>query len=123
MFFVYGLSGRPQFTYPASGHKEKELSITSLNLFSEEPNKKDHAPYRPPHLRKKDSLNMKQSKAQDSLCFSDHESSATEFTSSDSDCSDSDGLGKNTDSIQSSKVRVAAIVCIQVSIVKLLLYH
>ncbi|KAJ6313915.1 hypothetical protein OIU78_017547 [Salix suchowensis] len=113
LFFIYGINSRQQFTASPTVNKEKELSLVSLKLNSKEPARKDNAPYRPPHLRKKDGVNMKQPKAQDPLCLSDHESSATDFMSSDSDCSDSDVSGKDTDGIQSSKVRVAAIVCIQ----------
>ncbi|KAJ6753435.1 MALARIA ANTIGEN-RELATED [Salix purpurea] len=113
LFFIYGINSRQQFTASPTVNKEKELSSASLKLNSKEPVRKDNAPYRPPHLRKKDGVNMKQPKAQDPLCLSDHESSATDFMSSDSDCSDSDVSGKDTDGIQSSKVRVAAIVCIQ----------
>ncbi|KAF2313562.1 hypothetical protein GH714_011735 [Hevea brasiliensis] len=100
----------------SSSHKEKELSEMHLKLTLKESRRKDHAPYRPPHLRKKENINMKQPRTLDSLCIYDHESSATEFVSSDSDCSDSDGSVKDIESIQSSKVRVAAIVCIQARI-------
>lgn len=110
LFFVYGLTSRPQFTFPAVGHKE-----VSPNLPSEEPKKIDHTPYRPPHLRKKDRLNIKQSKPQDHRIFSDDDSFTMNFMSSDSDYSDSDGSIKDTDSVQSSKVRVAALVCLQVT--------
>ncbi|CAK7357536.1 unnamed protein product [Dovyalis caffra] len=113
LFFIYGINSRQQFTAPQTVNKEKELSSVSLKLNSKKPIQKDNAPYRPPHLRKKDGQNMKQPGAQGSLCFSDHESSATDFTSSDSDCSDRDVSGKDADGIQSSKVRVAAIVCIK----------
>ncbi|KAL5833246.1 hypothetical protein ACOSQ3_016920 [Xanthoceras sorbifolium] len=110
LFFVYGLNGRPQLTSAAVG--QNELGI-SLNLTLEDPKRKDHAPYRPPHLRKKDGLNSKQLKVQDARILSDHESSVVDFTSSDSDYSDSDGSLKDFDIVRSSKVRVAAIVCLQ----------
>ncbi|XP_050227184.1 uncharacterized protein LOC126676898 [Mercurialis annua] len=113
MFFIYGLTIKQLYILPACHLKEKDISTMHLKLTVEEPTRKDRAPYRPPHLRQKDSLIMKQPKARDSLSFSDHESSTAESMSSDSDCSDSDGAAKETDSIQSSKVRVAAIVCIQ----------
>jgi hypothetical protein len=114
MFFTYGLSSRTQLTYPAVGHQEKELHIVSTSSL-EEPNRVDHSPYRPPHLRKMETSNMKEKKAQNPQSFSDHESSTVYFTSSDSDYSDSDVLVKDSDTVQNSKVRVAAIVCIQVS--------
>lgn len=113
LFFVYGLTSRPQLTSVAVGHNEQDL--VSLNFTSQEPKKKDNIPYRPPHLRKKDSLSIKQPKAQNYQVFSDHESSTVDFTSSDSEYSDSDGSLKDTDNVRSSKVRVAAIVCLQVS--------
>ncbi|KAJ4711744.1 HEAT repeat-containing protein 6 [Melia azedarach] len=111
LFFVYGLTSRPQLTSVAVGHNEQDL--VSLNFTSQEPKKKDNIPYRPPHLRKKDSLSIKQPKAQNYQVFSDHESSTVDFTSSDSEYSDSDGSLKDTDNVRSSKVRVAAIVCLQ----------
>lgn len=111
MFFTYGLESRTQITYPAPGNQEKELRIMSKSSF-DEPKKVEHSPYRPPHLRKKDTSYMRQKKSQSS---SDHESSTVDFTSSDSDYSDSDGSVKESETVWHSKVRVAAIVCIQVS--------
>ncbi|KAJ8768399.1 hypothetical protein K2173_021552 [Erythroxylum novogranatense] len=111
MFFRYGLTSRMQ--HACSGHKDKQIPGMSPKLASEEPIMKDHAPYRPPHLRKKDSLVMKQSTSQNSNCCSDHESSVSEFLSSDSEYSDSDGSVRDHDSLKSSNVRVVAIVCIQ----------
>ena len=111
MFFTYGLESRTQITYPAPGNQEKELHIMSKSSF-DEPKKVEHSPYRPPHLRKKDTSYMRQKKSQSS---SDHESSTVDFTSSDSDYSDSDGSVKESETVWHSKVRVAAIVCIQVS--------
>lgn len=114
MFFTYGLGSRTQLTDPAVGHQEKELhTVSKLSL--EEPKRVDHSPYRPPHLRKMETSNIKEKKARNPQSFSDHESSTVYFTSSDSDYSDSDGLVKDSDTVQNSKVRVAAIVCIQVS--------
>lgn len=104
-----------QFTRGVIGQKENELSLASLKSSLEEPKKTDHIPYRPPHLRKRDSSNLKKNGARGSQDLSDQESSTLDFTSSDSDYSDSDGSMKDTESIQKSKVRVAAIVCIQVS--------
>lgn len=115
MFFSYGFSSRTQFTRPVIGQKENELSLASLKSSLEEPKKTNHSPYRPPHLRKRDGSNLKQNGDRGSQGLSDQESSTLDFTSSDSDYSDSDGSMKDTESIQKSKVRVAAIVCIQVS--------
>lgn len=114
MFLSYGISGRTQLTSPVIGQKEKELSLASLKPSLEDPPKTNRTPYRPPHLRQRDSSSMKQNGARGSLSLSDHESSALDFASSDSDYSDSDGSMKDTDNVQKSKVRVAAIVCIQV---------
>ncbi|KAM1339707.1 hypothetical protein ACFX2I_038454 [Malus domestica] len=113
MFFSYGINSRTQHTCSAIGQKEKEPSLASLKLGLEDSKKTDRTPYRPPHLRQRDNSNMKKSGAQGSQSLSDHESSANEFALSDSDYSDSDGSIKDTDNIQKSKVRVAAIVCIQ----------
>lgn len=112
LFFVYGLNIRPQVTSPSVGNNMPDLVSHSLTM--EESKKEDKTPYRPPHLRKKD-LNIKWPKAQDSRISTDHETSTVDFTSSDSDYSDSDGSLKGPDCAQSSKVRVAAIVCLQVS--------
>lgn len=114
MFFSYGISSRTQLTSPVVGQKEKELSLASLKMRLEDPKKTDRTPYRPPHLRQRDSSNTKQTGARGSQSLSDHESSVLDFASSDSDYSDSDGSIKETENIQKSKVRVAAIVCIQV---------
>ncbi|PRQ16798.1 hypothetical protein RchiOBHm_Chr7g0188131 [Rosa chinensis] len=111
MFLSYGISSRSQLTRPATGQKESELSVASLKSGLEDPKKTDRSPYRPPHLRKRDS--SKQIGARGSQGLSDQESSTLDFASSDSDYSDSDGSLKDTESIQKSKVRVAAIVCIQ----------
>ncbi|XP_044485404.1 HEAT repeat-containing protein 6 isoform X2 [Mangifera indica] len=110
LFFVYGLNIRPQVTSPSVGNNMPDLVSHSLTM--EESKKEDKTPYRPPHLRKKD-LNIKWPKAQDSRISTDHETSTVDFTSSDSDYSDSDGSLKGPDCAQSSKVRVAAIVCLQ----------
>ncbi|KAK9275882.1 hypothetical protein L1049_023156 [Liquidambar formosana] len=112
MFFIYGLSNKPQYACPVAGNKDKELSSMSLKSGLAE-STKNGGLYRPPHLRKKDGTNLQQPKASDSQSFSDHESCTIVFTSSDSDYSDSDGSVKDVNSVHSSKARVAAIVCIQ----------
>ncbi|XP_057969644.1 uncharacterized protein LOC131158794 isoform X2 [Malania oleifera] len=113
MFLIYGLPDRPQPVRPLAGYNEKKLSSRTLELNLEESRMTDCGPYRPPHLRKKDSANSHRQKAWQSQGFSDHESSLVDFTSSDSDYSDSDTSAKDTDCVQSSKARVAAINCIQ----------
>ncbi|KAA8525060.1 hypothetical protein F0562_007076 [Nyssa sinensis] len=111
MFFIYGLTKRTQLVCPMTGPNQ-EPSSTSLKLNLVESNKIDCGPYRPPHLRKKDQENLHLLKAWKSPSFSDHESIA-DYTSSDSDISDSDGSAKDNDNVRSSKARVAAIICIQ----------
>ncbi|PON93043.1 Armadillo-type fold containing protein [Trema orientale] len=112
MFFTYGINGKPQFTYPVDGQKEKELSIKGFKSPLEEPKSTEHGPYRPPHLRKKDISDKKQA-AWSSQSFSDCESSRQDFVSSDSDYSDSDGSVNDTDSVQKLRVRIAALDCIK----------
>ncbi|XP_038687372.1 HEAT repeat-containing protein 6 isoform X2 [Tripterygium wilfordii] len=104
MFFNYGLTKRPQLTRPAVNYKEKEVGSTS-KLNAEEHSKTDSTRYKPPHLRKKQIM----PKAEDSQGFS----SIVDFASSDSDFSDSDGSSKDAESVRNSKVRVAAIMCIE----------
>ncbi|XVE58219.1 hypothetical protein DITRI_Ditri04bG0152400 [Diplodiscus trichospermus] len=110
MFFVYGLTGGPELMSAAVGFKEKQPGSLSLKSTSEEAKRTKNTPYRPPHLRKKDSLNTR---AQDPQSSSDHDSSMVDVTSSDSDYSDNDGLLKDINSSRCSKVRVSAIVCVQ----------
>lgn len=116
MFFVYGLTGGPQLMCAAVGSKENEPGSLSLKLTSEEPKKTNNTPYRPPHLRKKEGFNMRQAKAQDAQSSSDHDSSMVDITSSDSDYSDNDGSLNDINSSRCSKVRVSAIVCVQVNL-------
>ncbi|XWS48692.1 hypothetical protein CRYUN_Cryun13aG0098100 [Craigia yunnanensis] len=75
IFFVYGLTGGAQLMSAAVGCKEKEPGSLNLKFTSEEPKRTNNAPYRPPHLHKKDGLNTRQSKAQDPQSSSDHDSS------------------------------------------------
>lgn len=81
----------------------------------EQLNKSDRGTYRPPHLRKRDSLNVKLNRARHSQYMSDSESSTVNVTSSDSEFSDGDGSAKESGRVQNSRVRVASITCIQVS--------
>ncbi|XWS38094.1 hypothetical protein CRYUN_Cryun19dG0101100 [Craigia yunnanensis] len=113
MFFVYGLTSGPQLKCAALSCREKEFGSLSLKLTSEEPKRTNNTPYRPPHFRKKESLTMRQAKAQDPQSSSDHDSSMVDVTSSDSDYSDNDGSLKDINGSQFSKVRVSAIVCVQ----------
>lgn len=116
MFFVYGLTNGNQVICAAVSSKEKESGSPRLKLTLEEAKRTTSTPYRPPHLRKKDSLNTRQAKALDPQSSSDHISSMVDVTSSDSDYSDSDGSLKDINDSRCSKIRVSAIVCIQVSL-------
>lgn len=89
MFFAYGLTSKSQVVVPTAGVYTKVESKSG--------------PYRPPHVRK-------QNQSKDSTSFS---KSDIDYMSSDSDLSDSDGSAKGISNFRSSKVRVAAIVCIQ----------
>ncbi|KAL3743793.1 hypothetical protein ACJRO7_018975 [Eucalyptus globulus] len=113
-FFTYGLtSSRLQHDFPIVSWEEKEASSGSSGSRLGQQQKADRKPYRPPHLRKKDSSRSTHIKMLDSQSSSDHESSTIELMSSDSDYSDSDSLGRESNVTQSSKVRIAAIRCIQ----------
>ncbi|KAK1408968.1 hypothetical protein QVD17_41162 [Tagetes erecta] len=99
MFFGYGLTSKPQIVY------KKDFRTTSLNSQSAESNS---GAYVPPHVRKKNQL-----KDSNSLSMLDCPRGTMDYMSSDSDLSDSDGSSKGISNFRSSKVRVAAIVCIQ----------
>lgn len=114
MFFIYGLSSRPhQLPCPPISQRTKGIGNLSHKLNSEEPKRTENTPYRPPHLRKKNDLSVKQARAPNSQSLSDHESCTFDITYSDSDYSDSDASLQDADSDRSSKVRIAAITCIQ----------
>ncbi|KAI3727828.1 hypothetical protein L6452_16448 [Arctium lappa] len=105
MFIGYGLTSKSQIVLPAGVYK-KDVRISSLNSHSSE---SSSAPYRPPHVRKKNQ-NGTQSK---DLSILDCPPATVDYMSSDSDLSDNDGSAKGISNYRSSKVRVAAIVCIQ----------
>ncbi|KAK7342809.1 hypothetical protein VNO80_25765 [Phaseolus coccineus] len=113
MFLVYGLSGRTLGTSLLVGHKEKELNSMSPKASRELLKKSDHGTYRPPHLRKRDCLNVKHGSVRHSQYMSDSESSTINVMSSDSEFSDGDGSANDNGRVQNSRVRVAAITCIQ----------
>ncbi|KAI4326769.1 hypothetical protein L6164_019306 [Bauhinia variegata] len=112
MFFTYGLTSRTPHTLLID-RGQKELNTRSPTASWEHANKSDHGPYRPPHLRKKDCSNFELHGAWHSQHISDSESSTANSISSDSDLSDSDGSIKDSTSLLTSRVRVAAIICIQ----------
>lgn len=104
MFFTYGIVAT---TYPLNAHADRQLSLKNDfdSPLEQQPKPTKHAPYRPPHLRNKNRTSW----------TDHHESSALDYASSDSDYSDSDGPMKDTDSLHKSRIRVAAIECIQVT--------
>lgn len=114
MFLNYGLSGTTPSTSLPVGLEQKDHNNISPKAHREWPDKSDSSVYRPPHLRKKDYSNVKHNRARCSQYISDSESSIN-VTSSDSDFSDGDGSAKESARVQNSRVRVAAIICIQVN--------
>ncbi|KAK7405349.1 hypothetical protein VNO78_06597 [Psophocarpus tetragonolobus] len=113
LFLTYGLSGRTSSTGLLVGHEEKELNNMSPKASREQLNKSSHGTYRPPHLRKRDCLNVKHNRDRHSRYMSDSESSTVNVTSSDSEISDGDGSASESGRLQNSRVRIAAITCIQ----------
>lgn len=113
MFFCFGLTGPPQFSHSDVAHKDLNLKLSTL-ISGVSKNAKN-TPYRPPHLRKRDDLSTKLSVPCDWRRLSALDSASSDVISSDSDFSDSDGSTRDSYCAQSSKVRIAAIVCIQVS--------
>ncbi|EXC28324.1 hypothetical protein L484_011828 [Morus notabilis] len=95
MFFTYGIV--------ATTYRQLSLKNDFDSPLEQQPKPTKHAPYRPPHLRNKNRTSW----------TDHHESSALDCASSDSDYSDSDGPMKDTDSLCKSRIRVAAIECIQ----------
>ena len=115
MFLMYGLCGRTPSTSLLIGREEKEPNLESPRASREQVNKSNCSAYRPPHLRKRDCSNVKHERAWDSQHILDNESSTVNVTSSDSDFSDGDGSATESGRVQNSRVRVAALICIQVT--------
>lgn len=107
LFFMYGLPSRLPSALTNSG-----LAINSRDQKSglTESQKDTRAPYRPPHLRKRNGSIMHPA---DSPSSSDSELSKYALSSSDSDHSDNDLSMKDGDRYRSSRARIAALVCIQ----------
>nr|GEU72704.1 hypothetical protein [Tanacetum cinerariifolium] len=99
MFLGYGLASKSQNVLPVGAYK-KDVRVTSLNSQLAE---SSSGRYRPPHVRKQNQIKDPSSASKLDL----------DYMSSDSDLSDSDGSTKGSGNFRSSKVRVAAIVCIQ----------
>lgn len=110
LFLSYGLASGTPLPFQINDLKGKSLTSNGLESGLGKSRKSAAGPYRPPHLRKKDGLIKN---PVDTQC-SDYLSPNFCFTSSDSDHSDNDGSAKHVDRYRSSKVRLAALVCIQV---------
>ncbi|XP_010934593.1 uncharacterized protein [Elaeis guineensis] len=110
MFFTYGLPSRSSLPPATTGSKDKSFSFPDMKSGQLEFRQSEHGRYRPPHLRKREGTRIN---FVDAPSSSDGEPSKYSFASSDSDHSDSDGPVKEGDRYRSSKVRLAAIVCIQ----------
>ncbi|XP_042459639.1 HEAT repeat-containing protein 6-like isoform X1 [Zingiber officinale] len=109
LFLSYGLASGTPLPFLINDFKGKSLTSNGLESRLGKSRKSDAGPYRPPHLRKKDGFSNNPA---DTQC-SDYLSPNFGFTSSDSDHSDNDGSAKHVDRYRSSKVRLAALVCIQ----------
>ncbi|XP_042465109.1 HEAT repeat-containing protein 6-like isoform X2 [Zingiber officinale] len=109
LFLSYGLASGTPLPFLINDLKGKSLTSNGLESGLGKSRKSDAGPYRPPHLRKKDGFSNNPA---DTQC-SDYLSPNFGFTSSDSDHSDNDGSAKHVDRYRSSKVRLAALVCIQ----------
>ncbi|KAK9742007.1 hypothetical protein RND81_03G142900 [Saponaria officinalis] len=103
MFLGYGLNNSSLLPC----RSDRDPAPSSHKFIPTETGKKVVGAYRPPHLRRR-KTSLEQPFTQTS---SDHDSSPVEFSSSDSDYSDSDGALK--ENMHSCKARVAAITCIQ----------
>ncbi|KZV33103.1 HEAT repeat-containing protein 6 [Dorcoceras hygrometricum] len=108
MFFRYGLANNSYASNQPSSQKETSMSINSHFSAS---SKSGNVPYRPPHIRKKSVNNMQHEDG--SPILPEKRFCKTYGTSSDSDCSDSDGSVKDNCIVLFAKARLGAIVCIQ----------
>ncbi|CAN8276875.1 unnamed protein product [Cochlearia groenlandica] len=113
MFFCYGLTGPSQFSHSNVFPKDNQLNVKLSTSFSSVSKDTKKNPYRPPHLRKRDGLNSKLPVSRDWRRLSADDSASSDVVSSDSDFTDSDGSIRDSYCAESSKVRIAAIVCIQ----------
>ncbi|CAH9068676.1 unnamed protein product [Cuscuta europaea] len=105
MFLHYGISIKPNSAYPVVDHN---ISGYKKQSFSE-PMK----PYRPPHLRNKNFKKHNQMDDESHSSSERHNFLTGYQSSSDSENSDSDGLGKDSCYVRYAKTRLAAILCIQ----------
>ncbi|KAK9122449.1 hypothetical protein Syun_020066 [Stephania yunnanensis] len=112
IFFIYGLTNHSSLASRDASFEVKPCSLSTRASSTDSTAITDRGRYRPPHLRRREGASISSLKA-DSQSFSEDEKSAHGFTSSDSEHSDSDGLGKSLDYFRSSKTRITAFLCIQ----------
>ncbi|XP_073159356.1 uncharacterized protein [Henckelia pumila] len=108
MFFRYGLVNNSYATNHPTSQKDTPMNKNSHFAAS---SKSGNGAYRPPHLRKKAVKNMQQEDG--SSILPEDSFSKIYFTSSDSDCSDSDASVKDNCIVLFAKARLGALVCIQ----------
>ncbi|KAI9092290.1 hypothetical protein K1719_027790 [Acacia pycnantha] len=116
MLLTYGLTGKIPHTSLLISREEKHPSTMSPKASLGQGNKSNRGVYRPPHLRKKEGSNLKHNRPwhpHSSDSVEDNECTTSYIASSDSDFIDGDGPAKDSDSVKNSRVRVAAIICIQ----------
>ncbi|CAM8995952.1 unnamed protein product [Rhodiola kirilowii] len=113
LFLTYGLTNVKKPTDPVPFNTDWKGGPSNHVLSIGEPKNTAGSPYRPPHLRKMNSITTKQPKDLDYQNTLGQKYSLEEYASSDSDCSDSDGSVRDTSSTHSSKARISAIMCIQ----------
>lgn len=115
IFLRYGLVNN---LYATNQPTVQDISMRKKSHFAAS-SKSGNGPYRPPHLRKKAMKNM-QHEEDGSPILPEDSFSKIYFTSSDSDCSDSDGSVKDNCIVLFAKARLGAIVCIQVCSIHIL---
>ncbi|KAL9669384.1 hypothetical protein QQ045_006931 [Rhodiola kirilowii] len=113
LFLTYGLTNVKKPTDPVPVKTDLKGGPSNHVLSIGESKNTAGSPYRPPHLRKMNSITTKQPKDIDYQNTLGQKYSLEEYSSSDSDCSDSDGSVRDTSSTHSSKARICAIMCIQ----------
>lgn len=108
IFFRYGLVNN---SYAMNQPTIQDTSTRKNSHFAAS-SKSGNGPYRPPHLRNKAVKNMHHEE-EGSPILPEDSFSKIYFTSSDSDCSDSDGSVKDNCIVLFAKARLGAIICIQ----------
>ncbi|GAB4836174.1 hypothetical protein Ancab_001087 [Ancistrocladus abbreviatus] len=109
-FLIYGMTNASLLACHNTNRDQN-----ALKLKQDESTRVDSGRYRPPHLRRGNG-SLQKLGAQASNIPSNHDSSAVDLSSSDSDFSDNEGTLKDFGNLQilhSCKARLAAITCIQ----------